>query len=553
MSLTRSLCSGLLVLMLAGCATYAERQSTALEAVEQGDYARAESEFSDALADRERDILLYHLEIGMVRHLAGDYEGSNAVLQWADDARDHLTYGGYGAQVGAFLTSPALGLYRGMSYEFAYVNYLKALNYLALAQQDNDPRWLDAARVESRRLEIILNEFAADEGDYLERATAEDDTASAFLRLLRQLRGQYLDPEDLIYRDDAWARFLNGVIYENLREWDNARIAYQQAAMAYEQGFAEQYRLGDEATRLAWTSVVRMMRTGGGWSDEWPRLVEDKGLHEPDTRPLGPDEGLVMVVEHTGRIPPIGELNLYLSLRPATRSLVLQPIISRGGEEGLAQRAWFTLHYGDHGIGDLFLRYQSGGVFQVLDNPLNSKVVPLGPLWDVAEETGFLAGIGQTGVRVSVPWYPPAGDPPRNAQLVHHESGQRLAMTPMANMEQVKRQERLRLAQEEMTAALLREIIRNTAGATAASAVSEHGDETVGLLLALLGRVATTATARAETRHWATLPRMARMGMVRMPVGEQTLQMTRGNLDLWQGSVDVQPRRVTVRYVRTTD
>ncbi|MEX1057969.1 MAG: hypothetical protein WED11_09565, partial [Natronospirillum sp.] len=395
---------------LSGCATYSERQAAALQAVEQGDYAAAEAHFTEAL--RPRDALLYDLEVGMVRHLAGDYEGSNALLQHADEQRDALSVGGYAQQFSEFMTSPAQSVYRGAGYEYAYVNYFKALNFLAMAQSSGDSRWLDAARVEARRLDIILNEFSADAGDYLEQATASDTTADNFLQILRAFRGEYLDPADLVYRDDAWARFLTGVTYENLGEWDNARIAYQQAAQIYDLGYAEQYNLGSEPARMAWTAAVRMMRTGGGWQDEWPRLVDEQGLLEADTRPLSADEGVLLLVEHVDRVPPIGELNLFLHQQPEAQSLMLRPIISREGEEGLAQLAWFMVHYADHGIGDLLLRYRSGGVYQVLDDPLRSKQIFLGPLWDLAEESGFLAAIGPVGVRVSVPWYPPAGDPP---------------------------------------------------------------------------------------------------------------------------------------------
>ncbi|MCH8550441.1 MAG: hypothetical protein LAT62_00800 [Natronospirillum sp.] len=538
------------VVMLSGCSTYGERQEAAVRAVERGDYELAESRFDESLKDSERDYLLYLLEVGMVRHLAGDYEGSNALLEQADQLRDTLTFRSGGARFAELMTSPASGPYRGAGYEYAYVNYFKALNYLALARETGDPQWLDAARVEARRLEIILNEFAADEGDYLELATQEEDSAGAFLRILRQLRGDYLDRDQLIYRDDAWGRFLTGITYENLGEWDSARIAYQQSALAYEQGYAEQYDLGGEPARQAWTAVVRMMRTGGGWADEWPRLVDRKQLDEEETRPLAADESLLLVVEHAGRVPPIGELNLLLHRQPEAQSLMLRPLISREGRAGQEQLVWFTLNYADHGIGDLLLRYQAGGALQVLDNPLRSKQVYIGPLWDLAQESGLLEGIGPVGVRVSVPWYPPAGPPPPESRLVTASEASRPLLT-MADPEQIKRQERLRLAQDEMTAALLRETVRNTTSAAVSGAVSEHGNQDLGLILGLLGRAATTATARAETRHWATMPRRARMAMVRVPAETQTVRLEQRGRVQWEEEVSPRPRQVNLYLVRT--
>ncbi|MFY0664322.1 MAG: hypothetical protein JXQ97_06845 [Natronospirillum sp.] len=538
-----------MVLLLAGCATYGDQQQEALKAVERGDYTSAEELFSSALQDRAREELLYYLEIGMVRHLAGDFAGSNSFLQRADDLRDALSVEAYGAQFRNFMTSPALGTYNGTPYEFAYVNYFKALNYLGLAQETGEERWLESARVEARRLEIILNEFAANEGDYLDVATAEDDKAAGFLSILRQLNGQYMDPVTLIYRDDAWARFLAGITYENLREWDSARVAYQAAAVAYESGYAEQYQLPDEATRLAWAATVRMMRTGGGWNDEWPRLVEEKGLSEEETRPLAADEALVLVVEHVGLIPPVGELNLYLTKRNASRSLSIEPVVSGSQAQQLEQLTWFTLHYADTGLFDLLARYQAGGVWSVLENPLRSKQVQLGPLWDIADEVGLLAGIGDFGVRVSVPYYPPAYEPPRATVLRVGGSSQG-ALHAVANIEQLARQERLRLAQEEMMAALLRETIKNAASANVSRAVSTNNDG-LGLLVSLAGRVATTATARAETRHWATLPAWARAVSARVPADETALALVVDERVLWQSDVSLRPRQVNIFYART--
>lgn len=539
----------IIALSLVGCATYGDQQQDALQAVKQGDYTTAEERFANALQDRAREELLYYLEIGMVRHLAGDFAGSNSFLQRADDLRDALSVSAYGAQFRNFMTSPALGTYPGMPYEFAYVNYFKALNYLGLAQQTGESRWLESARVEARRLEIILNEFAANEGDYLDAATEDDDKASGFLGILRQLNGQYLDPTSLIYRDDAWARFLAGITYENMREWDSARVAYQAAANAYELGYAEQYQLPEEATRLAWTATVRMMRTGGGWNDEWPRLVAEKGLREEDTRPLAPDEALVLVIEHVGLIPPVGELNLYLTKRNASRSLNIEPVVSGDRTQQLEQLTWFTLHYADTGLIDLLARYQAGGVWSVLEDPLRSKQVQLGPLWDIADELGLLAGIGDFGVRVSVPYYPPAYDPPRDTLLRVGEVNKGV-LHAVANIEQLARQERLRLAQEEMMAALLRETIKNAASANVSRAVSAN-DDGLGLVFSLLGRVATTATARAETRHWATLPAWTRATAVRVPATETALALTVDERVLWQSEVALRPGQVNIFYART--
>lgn len=548
--LLRNLHITALALLLAGCATYGDRQAAALAAMERGDYETAETELTANLADNNHE-LLFALELGMLHHLAGNYALSNEYLERADRMRDSLYSQTRSERVAAFLTSPSAGPYRGSNYEFAYVNYHKALNYLALAQETGDPQWLDAARVESRRLEIILSEFAATEGDYLELATQDDEEQSRLARIIRAFQSRNLDTDQLVYRDDAWGRFLTGIAYENLGEWDNARVSYQQAAAAYEQGYADQYELGHDSTRMAWTSVVRMMRTGGGWSDTWPGLVAEKGLEEADTRPLEPGEGLLLVIEHAGRIAPVGELNLYVYARPNIQSVSIRPVATGSRETAQQQLAWFTLHYGDTGVANLVSRYMAGGVFELINDPLLSKQVYLGPLWDVAESSGFLSGLGQTGIRVSVPWYPPADGPPKTSEL--RVQNRYTQLSPVASIEGMQRQERLLSAQDEINAAIFREMSRNTMVAAASDLSAQMGNEGLGMLLQVAGRASAAATARAETRHWASLPATARASLLRLPADEHELILVTPVGQTWRHHAQVEPGRVNLKYIRTFD
>lgn len=540
----------LMAILFSGCATYGDRQAAALEAMERGDYEEAETQFTANLADDDHE-LLFALELGVLHHLAGNLALSNEHFERADRLRDSLYSQTRAENVAAFLTSPSAGPYRGSNYEFAYVNYHKALNYLALAQETGDPQWLDAARIESRRLEIVLSEFAATEGDYLELASQEDEEKSSLARIIRAFQSQTLDAEQLVYRDDAWGRFLTGISYENLREWDNARVSYQQAAEAYEQGYASQYELGVESTRLAWTSVVRMMRSGGGWSETWPRLVEEKGLDEAETRPLDDEEGLLLVIEHAGRIAPVGELNLYVYARPNIQSIVIRPVATGSGAAAEQQMAWFSMHYGDTGVANLVSRYMAGGVFEVLNDPIRTKQVYLGPLWDVAESSGFLSGIGQTGMRVSVPWYPPAVSPPKASDLSVLD--QQTRVSPVASIEGMQRQERLLSAQDEINAAIFREFTRNTVVAAAGGLTEQVGGEGLGMLVQAAGRASAAATARAETRHWASLPATARASMLRLPTGEHDLTLITPSGQTWHQEAAVEPGRVNLKYIRTFD
>ena len=61
---------------------------------------------------------------------------------------------------------------------------------------------------------------------------AKDDEGKLFSQLMKifgVLAGQVIDKDKLIYREDAYVRYMNGLIYEINGELDSARIAYQKA------------------------------------------------------------------------------------------------------------------------------------------------------------------------------------------------------------------------------------------------------------------------------------------------------------------------------------
>lgn len=540
-------CMLLIVLALSGCATYGDRQAAAITALEQSDYERAAEQLSAAFSERDRDSALYHLELGMIRHLQGNFAASTQHLSQAYDLGDAFVGLTADQQWQRLVRNPTVLPYQPQGFELAYISYFQMLNAMLMAQQSEPAKiatFYQRARVEARRLDITLNTFNANDGDYLEQASRVDGRGRQVLRLLDALRGRYYDPESLRYRDDAWSRFLIGVTYENQREWDNARIAYQQAAQAYSAGFAEQYNLGTEPERLAWASVVRMMRTAGGYDNQWPQLVAEHDLDPLLLAPLGLDESLVLTIEHWGRVAPVGELNMILQQQPWSRSLMLRPVPSRGGDEGLEQLAWFMVLYADHGIANLLLRYQTGGVQNLLDNPLLSQQIFLGPLWNTAEQVGLLDGIGTVGIRVAVPWYPPA--PLAPAPMTRLAPNQPLIL--MANLEQKKRQQQLLQAHDVLRGAVLREWLRNTTVAAGSGLVSEQGNTQAGLILELLGRTAAMATVQADTRHWATLPQQVRVGLKRVPAEPQTVSLrARQKSDF---AVSPKPQQVHLLVVR---
>jgi hypothetical protein len=106
----------------------------------------------------------------------------------------------YGAslteQTLSFVVNDATKSYVGEEYEQVLVHLYKALNYLQLHQ-------LDEARVEALQVDIRLREI----GEKFSEAQ---------------------------YTEDAFARYLTGMIYEEREEWSDALIAYRKAYEAYQ-------------------------------------------------------------------------------------------------------------------------------------------------------------------------------------------------------------------------------------------------------------------------------------------------------------------------------
>jgi hypothetical protein len=141
--------------------------------------------------------VLYGMDRGMTLQLAGEYQQSNEVLEQAEDEVDRLYTRSIRTESLAFMTNDNSLPYEGEPYEQVMINVVKALNYACL------DRWQDAL-VEARRIDHRLNVLAD---------RTKDQTA---------------------YRDDGFARYLSGILYESAGDLNNAFIAYRKAYETFE-------------------------------------------------------------------------------------------------------------------------------------------------------------------------------------------------------------------------------------------------------------------------------------------------------------------------------
>ena len=183
-----------LALLFSGCASYsdsfsviesdmaAQRFGAALETLERQRYP-------------QRDQLLYLLNKAMLERMNGDYAASNRTFETAKTRMEELRGLSLREQGQSLVINDATRSYAGEEFEQVLVHLYMALNYLQLGDRID-------ARVEALQVDERLREITQ--------------------RL----------PENR-YTEDALARYLTGMIYEELGERSDAMIAYRKAYEAY--------------------------------------------------------------------------------------------------------------------------------------------------------------------------------------------------------------------------------------------------------------------------------------------------------------------------------
>jgi hypothetical protein len=506
---------------ISGCATYGKGLDAALNDAQSGDYAAAEVKMEKELEPTGADRLLYHMELAVLKHLQGQYVESNQLLDKAEVIAEQLETTSITNSLAAFVTNPRQGDYAGTDFEKVFINYYKALNYIAMSSEAKTRNeYLDGienARIESRKLGIRLNALNADKGDYTE-AKNDKQLFSTLLDIFYKLRRDLIDSRKLEYRDDAMAHYLTGITYEANGEFDNARISYQKAATSYEDGFAKQFQLGDSMTQQAWFDVVRIMRQSGDYENEWPRLAKKK-LSEKQISQLSQfdDKSQVVVIEHVGVVPQRQEMNIELSANPYDKTLELRPYIVGGGKQ-LDILAWFYIVYADKSLLDMAINYYDSSFHGFALNGF-TKTISLGPAWQSAVDVGLIQAIG-SGLRITVPYYAS----PRNKPGASFASidGERYALLPASSPAIMGINEQILSAGSDIELALARGSMK----ALTAQKVAESGQGDWATIIANVGRLASQLSDAAETRNWLMLPFEIRVTRVPLDAGSHDVAIS---------------------------
>jgi len=213
----------LFVMLVSSCANYYQANYSFNKEFEQGNLndalASLHANSTEAKGKRE---FLFNVNTGLVLSMLGRYAESNEYFEKAflfgEDYRIN-----YVNEAASFLTNPNITTYKGEDHEHLMLLYYKALNFLKMGKTSE-------ALIECRRLNIRL----------------------------QQLSDRYSDENK--FQRDAFIHTLMGIIYETDKDYNNAFIAYRNAAEIYDEDYQRLFQIAMpeqlkiDILRTAWLS-----------------------------------------------------------------------------------------------------------------------------------------------------------------------------------------------------------------------------------------------------------------------------------------------------------
>ena len=183
--------------LFSSCAPPVQHYAKVDNLLAQGLYSEADSVIEkEGKQYGEKNEILYNLDRAMTLHLAGRYGESNNYLEKSEKKIEYLYTKSITTETGAMFTNDNFLPYEGEDFEKVMLNVIAALNYVYLHEWDD-------ALVEARKIDHKLNLF----NDKYEKKN--------------------------IYKEDAFARYLTGIVYEARGENNDAFIAYRKAYETY--------------------------------------------------------------------------------------------------------------------------------------------------------------------------------------------------------------------------------------------------------------------------------------------------------------------------------
>lgn len=187
-------------LLLSACSGPSQASKKSLNALlASASYDKAEAKLKSSKETEygRKNAVLYNLDMGTVLHHAGKHQESEAVLDRAELRMRELYTKSVSKHAGMLVLNDNTVDYAGEPFERALLHVLRALNWVFMGKPEE-------AVVEARKVEQYLTE-------------------------LNEVRGG-----KAVYKDDAFARYLDSLLYADIGKPDDSRISFQAAKKAYE-------------------------------------------------------------------------------------------------------------------------------------------------------------------------------------------------------------------------------------------------------------------------------------------------------------------------------
>lgn len=297
------------------CASYTDEVKAMNSAFRVGNYAAALETFEKSdVKEQSRNRMLYLLEKGMIQDRMGKREASRSLWMAADKVGDELFTTSVSKEAASYIYNEGAQAYPGEDYEKVAIHTMLAHSFL-------DDADLASARVEAARINTKLSE----------------------------INGFYKDNKNK-YRDDAYARYLSGLIFEANGEVDSAIVDYRNALKVYEGDYTENFSVSPpkELVRALYHLLLRRDRQ----NDARQLAGKYKALKIDES----PETASIVVVHEVGVINEKREEGFVIPLGNSVVRFSF-PTIKK---EGLARRTTgFRLNEGVFEPGELAQNFNS--------------------------------------------------------------------------------------------------------------------------------------------------------------------------------------------------
>ena len=269
----------LLIGFLSGCASYSANISNVEQHLVTQNYQVAMTTLDKLYAGSDRDAVLYYLNKGMLLRMDGDFKASNDAFESAKRLMDELEAISITEQTGSMVINDEVKSYEGEVFEKVLLHFYKVLNFLELG------------KIYEARVEVLQTD-----------------------QLLKKIK-QKLSVDEL--PEEAWVRYMSGLVFEDLGEWSDAMIAYRKAYQAYNNTKGK-YKLS-----IPYSLKVALLRMAErqGLNQELEQYKKEFGINQWETVAELQNKGELIVVLNSG-LAPLKKRNSATVVSPSSGQLI---------------------------------------------------------------------------------------------------------------------------------------------------------------------------------------------------------------------------------------